>query len=278
VIVHLDGQWLAAADASVPISDRGFLFGDGVFETARLHHGAYFRLPDHLDRLRRSAELMRLPVPEAAGLEHVAHELARRNKLVEGTLRITITRGPTSSAHGTLLATLQPLPAAARQHAARGWRVITARTRRPPPAAVPPELKAIGRPYAILARLEAEHAAADDALLLSHDGYVAEGTAWNVFWCAAGRLFTPELRVGILGGITRGVLIEIATGLGLTVTQGAWTPDALEDADEIFASMTSLGVVSFQSLDGRSLPAERPVGERLLRHYWERVAAECAGE
>jgi branched-chain amino acid aminotransferase len=282
MIVHLDGAFIDAADAAIPIADRGFLYGDGIFETARLHRGRYFRLGDHLERLRSSAAVMRMPEPDPEHLAGIAATLADRNGLDEGSLRITLTRAadtrPGGPRFGTVLVTLTPVAAGWQDLADRGWSIITARTRRPAVDSVPAQLKGLGRPYALLARLEAQHAGADDALLLNSDGFVAEGPTWNVFWVRDGRIRTPQLDLGVLGGITRTVLFEAAADLGHEVEEGAWERAELEGAEEIFASMSSVGVVSVISLDGRALRGTRATAYALGARYRHIVARECGGE
>jgi branched-chain amino acid aminotransferase len=278
VIACLNGRFLPADDACIPISDRGFLFGDGVFETARLHRGRFFRLAEHLARLRRSAGMLQIPMPPEQQLADVARELARRGEYEEATLRIIVTRGADRTTSGVELVTLQPMPPDWRARAERGWRVITATTRRAAASSGPPALKAIGRSYALLARLEADAAGADDALLLSADDYVAEGPTWNVFWRVGERLFTPDTDVGILGGITRAIVSGIAADIGFDVRTGAYPATALDDADEIFATMTSVGIAAITELDGRRLAPRPAAAPELQKRYWQLVANEIAGE
>jgi branched-chain amino acid aminotransferase len=282
MIVYLDGAFIDAADAAIPIADRGFLHGDGIFETARLHRGRYFRLGDHLERLSTSAAVMHMPKPDHEQLAEIAAALAERNGLEEGSLRITLTRAADartgSPFFGTMLVTLAPVGAGWQDLADRGWSIVTARTRRPAVDSVPAQLKGLGRPYALLARLEAQHAGADDALLLNSDGFIAEGPTWNVFWLSNGCIRTPGLDLGVLGGITRTVLLEAAAELGHEVEEGAWGPAELNDAEEIFASMSSVGVVSIISLDGRPLRGIRATAHALRDRYRQIVARECGGE
>lgn len=276
MIVFLNGEWLPAEQARVSIDDRGLLFADGVFETALLFRGGWFRLDEHLERFRASAALWDLAVPALAELRDIAHRLARENRLADGSLRIVLTRG--TAAGTTLFATLHPTDEAWNERALRGWTLITAQTRRPSTAAVPAQLKALGRPYAILARLEAARAAADDALLLTDHGDVCEGPAWNVFWRTGDTLFTPDLELGVLAGVTRTVLLDLAPGLGYHVRTGAFPRESLEAADEIFATMTSVGIVSIRALDGRALPGATPAADRLRAAYWEVVARDAGAE
>ena len=273
MIAFVDGSFVEQASAVVPIADRGFLYADAVFETARLCEGGYFRLQRHLDRLEQSAATLRIPLPARSEIADIAFELAHRNQLRDGSFRITVTRG--SGAPGAdpfVAATLAPMPADWWDRAARGWRLITARTSTAPPSTVPPALKATGRTWSLLARHEAADAGVDDVVLLNPDGVVAEGPTWNVFWRRSDTLFTPALEVGVLAGVTRTEVIQLADEMGLQVEEGAYVPGELARAEEIFATMTSLGVVPARELDGRVLP-EPTAAARLQAAYWQRVAA-----
>jgi branched-chain amino acid aminotransferase len=274
MIVFLDGRFIPEEAAALSIHDRGFLFADGVFETALIHDGGCFRLGPHLDRLADSASALMLPPPPGE-LDAVIRELARRNGLRDANVRVTYTRG--AGMGPTLLVTVKP----AQDHGparSRGWSVITAGTRRPSPAAIPAHVKALGRTYSLLARAEAARAGADDALLLSDEGWVCEGPTWNVFWRTGDTLFTPSLDVGVLAGVTRTVLVDLAPGAGFGVREGRWDRGALDAADEIFATMTSAGIVPFRMLDGRDLPPETPAADVLQPAYWSRVKEEAAAD
>ncbi|HEU5207920.1 MAG TPA: aminotransferase class IV [Longimicrobiales bacterium] len=270
MIAWVDGEWLDETAASVPITDRGFLGADAVFETARLHDGGYFRLERHLERLEQSAAVLRIPLPPRSTLRDVAFQLAQRNALSDGSLRITVTRGSGSGSFA--LATIAPVSSAWRERAERGWTLITARVRTPPATVVPHVVKTTGRIWSLLARQEAADAGADDALLLTVDGHVAEGPTWNVFWRRADTLYTPALETGILDGVTRAEVIGLGRALGLQVEEGIYGRDALDYADEILATMSSVGPVNIRVLDRRPLP-EPELGPRLRSAYWAAVAA-----
>lgn len=280
MIVYLNGEWLPLEAARIPINDRGFLFSDGVFETARLHAGHYFRLEQHLARLGESARMLELAVPPNVELIQLAHRIADENHLSEGSLRITITRGAGGAGlktrgadQPTVLITIAPVADDWRGRAARGWTLITASTLRPSPHSVPAQLKALGRVYAILATLEAERAGADDALLLTANREIAEGPTWNFFWRKQRVIRTAALEGGILEGVTRRIMMEIARAEGYQVQEGLWPRNELDDADEAFATMTSQGVVPIRSLDGRALPPT-DCASLFQRRYWDMVAAE----
>lgn len=273
MIVYCNG-FMPAADARVAIDDPGFLYGDGVFETALLHAGGFFRLRQHLERFRGSAATMRIPAPEVAQVDAIMRRLARENDLRDASFRVTLTRGV---GQPVLLVTARPLDPDWTRRAAAGWRVITAGTRRPSTAAIPAQLKALGRTYALLARIEAADAGVDDALLLTDAGHICEGPSWNVFWIVGRTLYTPTLDAGVLAGVTRTALIELAAGAGFEVVEGLFPRDHLDQASEVFASMTSVGVVSLRELDGRRLDAQGGA-DALQKLYRQRVAAEAAAD
>src|SRR5690606_32764075 len=140
------------------------------------------------------------------------------------------------------------------------------------------QLKALGRPYALLARFEARAAGADDALLLTDQGFVCEGPAWNVFWRVGNTLFTPALDLGVLAGVTRTMLLQIAPTLGVDVDSGHVQRADLDSADEVLATMTSVGIVGIRARDGRVLPAATPAADRLRSAYWDAVLREAGAE
>ncbi|HEX6590253.1 MAG TPA: aminotransferase class IV, partial [Longimicrobiales bacterium] len=169
MIAYHDGEWLDEGDVRVPVRDAAFQSGHGVFESVRLHRGRYFRMDAHLDRLAGSAELVRIALPPADELAAILHELARRSALDEASARLTVTAGAPGGMP-SVIATIAAIPAGWRERAARGWRVVTARTRHPDPATLPPALKSLGRVYSVLARQEARDAGVDDVLMLLPDG------------------------------------------------------------------------------------------------------------
>ncbi|HEY0674385.1 MAG TPA: aminotransferase class IV, partial [Longimicrobiales bacterium] len=229
MIVYLNGAWLPESHACIPITDRGFLHSDGVFETARLHQGKYFRLDQHLERLQESARTLQLAAPSNQQLAELALEIARRNQLTEASLRITLTRGSggsglktTNARQPTLLITTSTIAADWKEQAAHGWTLVTAQTLRPAASSVPAQLKALGRVYALLATLEAEAARVDDALLLNAERQIAEGPTWNFFWRHGRVLRTAALEAGVLEGVTRRIIMDLAAAADFQVEEGRW--------------------------------------------------------
>jgi branched-chain amino acid aminotransferase len=145
--------------------------------------------------------------------------------------------------------------------------------RRPATTSIPAQLKGLGRSYALLAHYEAEDAGFDDALLLSADGFIAEGPTWNLFWRIGRTLFTPSLAAGILEGVTRSLLITLAMDEGFSVEEVLWGRDRLDRVDELFATMTSNGVVPITRLDANVF-SESSAAARLQAVYWQRVRSE----
>ncbi|MFW5951137.1 MAG: aminotransferase class IV [Gemmatimonadota bacterium] len=274
MIAWVDGEWVEESEGRVPIGDRGFLYGDGVYDTCRLYDGRWLRFEEHARRLHESAAVLGIrppPVPELAG---IADALRDRNaRIGHGVLRITVTRGSENGrGHGhRLVMTLKELPADWRERARRGWSCITAETRHPPPSVMPPRLKGQGRVFSLLARREAEAAGCDQALLLSVGGQITEGATWNVFWRTGEVVRTPHESTGLLAGVTRAVVMECVPGAGFRLETGVWERAELDDADEVFGTMTSLGIVPIHRLDGRSLPEPRVAVDALTPLYWERV-------
>ena len=282
-IAYVDGHFLPRENAYVHIDDRGFLLGDAVFETARWRHGSFFRLKQHLDRLRQSAETMSIAMPDT-DLVSIAADLAQRSNMPEASLRITLTAGRggkglsrKGAAPPSIVMTMNPVAADWQHRAANGWTVRTSPFHKPAQDSTPAHLKAVGRTFSQLAFLEAEAAGFDDALLLSATGLIAEGPTWNVFWRAGDSVFTPSLDVGVLEGVTRSIIAEIARDAGFAVHEVAAPRSALESADEIFATMTSLGVVPFAQLDARQFRlCEDSAASLIQNRYWSRVDAELA--
>ena len=275
MIVYVDGAFVDEERAVVSASDRGLLFGDAVFETGLLRNGGFFRLDQHLQRFAASAATLHLTHPALASVDDIVRRLARLNALANGNLRITLTRGVHAPC---LIAAIRPIDPAWTERARRGWTILTARTRRPSIASTPAQLKAVGRTYALLARLEATAAGFDDALLLTDHGIVSEGPAWNIFWRTGNALFTPAPDAGVLVGVTRSAILELAASAGFHVVEGLFPRADLDHADEIFATMTSLGIVSIRQLDSRALPAATPAADAFQPRYWAVVDAECAAD
>lgn len=279
--VYLNGSYVAEDEAAIPIDDRGFLYGDALYESLRLYRGGFFRFSEHWQRLARGARALRIEAPPEDELREIAGRLVQSNGVDDGSLRITLTRGRGGAGLGTLgvgpptlLVTLRSIPQARWRRAESGFTAIVASARRSP-VGLPSSIKSANRLDAILARLEADEAGVDEAILVSAEGDVAEGTTSNVFWRTGDRLCTPALDIGILPGVTRLTVLEVCRELDVDVEEGRWAVDALREAEEIFLTMSSLGPVRVVQLDGTVLtPPAAPLFPRVHDAYWALVARE----
>jgi len=282
VIVFLNGQFVPAEQAVVSVFDRSFLYGDGLFETVRVCHGKPFRWAEHLRRLERGAEFLRLRVPfDATALTRFARELSQRNQMPDCVLRVTLSRGvgprgysPKGADQPTLVMTLHPPPQLGAEKPPR-WRLITSSFRVPTHDRLALYKTANKLPH-ILARAEAEDRGADDALLLNTDSEVAETTSANLFWIRDKTVFTPPLCTGILAGVTRAGLLELCRSLGIECEEKSVRLDGLKKADAVFLTLSSLGIVEVAGLDEVSFKSSA-ITEVLREAHLQAVEKETRG-
>lgn len=259
-ICWLDGHLMPAAEASVSVFDHGLLYGDGVFEGIRFYHRRVFRLAAHLQRLADSARVLALELPlDAAGFGAAIAQTIAATPWESGYLRLVVTRGvgalgldPRSCSRPCMFIIADRLKLMA-EDSHRGARLIIAATRRLGADGLDPRIKSLNYLNPILARLEANHAGADEAIMLNTAGRVAEGTADNVFIVRERQLFTPPVTEGALDGVTRGILMELAAAAGIRAAERPLSPYDLYTADECFLTGTAAEVVPVAEIDGRPL-------------------------
>jgi len=272
MIVFLNGKFVPETEAVVSAFDRGFLYGDGLFETLRVHRGAPFRWDNHMRRFEQGAKLLNIPLPcPAHELRAQADELVRVNRTTEAVLRITLSRGvgprgysPRGAGSPTLVMSLHAAPDANCEPVPK-WRTITASFRLPSNERLA-QFKTCNKLTQIMARAEAEHAGADEALLLNTDGKVVEAASSNLFWISDATVCTPPLDSGILAGVTRIVVLEICARMDLPTREASIIPAELARADGVFLSMSSWGIVELTSLDGQEL-RQSPLVGRIREGY-----------
>ncbi len=265
----------------VSVFDRGFLYGDGLFETIRVYGGQLFRWAEHCERLLRGAEFLKIRLPYSpAELSEFARQLIERNQLPESLLRITLSRGVGPRGYSTigadspaLVITMHPAPTVDPQNPPR-WRLMTSSFRVPANERLA-MYKTCNKLAQILARAEAEAAGADEALLLNTDGEIAEAASSNLFWLEGGTVCTTPLSAGILAGVTRGLVLELCAALSLTCREKRMKPAALKKASGVFVTLSTLEVVEITRLDGFQLRQSKQVG--LIRQaYREAVRREIS--
>ena len=285
VRVHLNGSLVPESEATVPVFDRGFLFGDGVFESMRAVRGTIFRLGRHLARLERSASLAGLSPP--AGLGEAAAEVLRANRLDDARLRLTLTRGPGrpgdyvhAPGPPTVVITAAPFAGIDPQLHERGVMVAIPERRQVPPEVLDPTIKSISRLSLVLARREAAARGAHEAILLDAAGNLPEGTASNLFLVLGGRLLTPRVPGEALPGITREAVIEVARAAGIEVEEAPLPAALLHDTEEAFLTNSSWEVLPVVSVVGRPVGTGRPgpVARDLLGRYRGLLLRECGGD
>jgi branched-chain amino acid aminotransferase len=273
--VYLDGEVVDGADARIPVSDRGLLYGDGVFEVLRTANGRPFLLDRHLDRLAAGASAIGLALPPAV---LIATAVTRTAAALgeEARLRIVVTRGDASldrrlSDVGTprLLVIAEPLRLPPPEVYERGIRLATVARRMASPDSLDPRIKALSYLDRILALDEARRVGADEAVRLDQNGRVAECATANIFFVAKGALLTPPATMA-LPGVTRGVVLEDATAAAIPIGERAPLLAELAAADEVFVTSAVRGIVPVGVLDGvQRLPGT--VTRQLIARYRARL-------
>ena len=283
--IYIDGRFVPAAEARISVFDHGLLYGDGVFEGIRAYNGRVFRLDQHLKRLYNGAKGILLEIPLAVDeMREAVLEALRRNELTDAYIRLVVTRGvgdlglDPRKCHGgpTVFIIADAIELYPQEFYERGLELITVVTRRNLPEAVNPAIKSLNYLNNILAKIEVTRAGLLEGLMLNHEGYVAEATGDNVFLYSGGRLVTPPTSVGILEGITRGAVIELAAELGIPVSEERFTRLYVYTADECFLTGTAAEIIPVVAVDGRTIGDGRPgaVTRELMGRFRELTRAE----
>jgi branched-chain amino acid aminotransferase len=265
IIVNVGGRLTHRDEAAVSPFDSAVQGGDAVWEGLRLHRGRIFRLAEHLARLRRSAQALAFEsVPSHAEITEEIRRTLAANAMTDGVhIRLTLTRGikitsgmdPRLNQAGPTLIVLPEYKAPV--YAAAGITLITSSIRRPPPDCLDPKIHHANLLPSILAKIEANVAGADDALMLDQRGFVAETNATNVFCVTGGALGTPPA-VACPEGITRAAVLELVAGAGIACVIGDLSLVQLYTADEVFVTGTMGGIAPVIAIDGRVIGAGLP--------------------
>jgi branched-chain amino acid aminotransferase len=285
VWVQLDDRIVPEAEARVSVFDRGFMYGDSVFETFRVYNGCPFRLEAHLGRMARTAAALRMELPRSSGQigEDVGNVLDR-NGLKDAVVRIQASRGRGARGPGirgvtdpAWVVAAWPLPEDLGDRRSRGARLCTVSTRRPDPSTLPPDGKLGNYLNSVLAAAEASERDCDEALMLTPGGMLAECAGANFFFVSDEIVRTPALGLGVLPGVTRAVVLELAARGGLRIAESAYPPGVLDDASEVFVTNSLVGVWPVRSVDQRGYGVPGPLTSLLLEEYRERVFGETGG-
>ena len=264
--IFMNNRLVPEDEARVSVFDHGLLYGDGVFEGLRSYAGRVFRLDEHLDRLWASgrAICLEIPLSKEAMAQAVIDTLAA-NSLDDGYIRLIVTRGagtlgldPNRCSDPQVIIIADTISLYPREFYEQGLRIVSAATQRIQSAALSPRIKSLNYLNNIMAKLEGLQAGCVEALMLNHKGEVAECTGDNVFVVRAGRLLTPPPDAGILEGITRNAVMELADSAGINCREATLTRHDLYTADECFLTGTAAEVIPVVQIDGRMIGQGTP--------------------
>lgn len=283
ISIYIDGELLPESEAKISVFDHGLLYGDGVFEGIRFYNGRVFRLEEHIERLWDSARSICLEIPISRGeMTEALLETIRQNGLREGYVRLLVTRGvgnlglnPAQCKRPSIIIIATTIALYPKEVCEAGLTVVTCATRRTNTAALNPAVKSLNYLNNVMARIEANLASADEALMLNEAGNVAECTADNVFVIKHGQILTPPISAGALRGITRAVVFEIADELDLKLTETDITRHDVFVADECFLTGTAAELIPVVKVDGRVIGAGKPgpITKKMLGRFRELTRA-----
>src|SRR5689334_7117608 len=264
--VYVDGKYYSERDAKISVFDHGLLYGDGIFEGIRAYHGRVFKLKEHIDRLFYSAKalLLGIPLTHQEVMDAVV-ETCRQNKIRDGYIRLVVTRGagtlglnPNRCKNPSVIIIADKIQLYPPATYDRGLEIITVPTVRNLHSALNPAIKSLNYLNNILAKIEANNAGCEEAIMLNAEGFVSECTGDNLFIVKGGRLLTPPLSAGALYGITRQVVMELAEESGVAVGEPNLTRYDVFNADECFLTGTGAEIVPVVKVDGRLIGNGKP--------------------
>ena len=275
--IYFNGKLVGAEQAKVSVFDHGLLYGDGVFEGIRSYDGLIFKLDEHINRLYESAHTIMLAIPNGKrALADVVRQSLRVNRLRDAYVRLVVTRGvgdlgldPRKCRQPTVFVIADKIALYPRSLYERGLSLITVATQRNVPEALNPQIKSLNYLNNILAKIEATTAGYEEAIMLSHSGYVTECTGENIFIVKGRALLTPPPYIGVLRGITRRTVMELGGEQGLDVREDLLTRHDLFNADEVFLTGTAAEIVPVVKIDGRVIGkgSPGPVTASLLKGF-----------
>ena len=278
--VYLNDRVVPSAEAKISVFDHGFLYGDGIYETMRAYDGVVFMIDEHIRRLFRSASLIGLDIGKNADEVKLAiYETMQANNLKAAYVRLTISRGagaigldPALCKSPTFVVMAHEFKDYPKTYYEEGLRLIFSSVRRNLKEALNPQIKSLNFLNNILAKIEAIKADVDESLMLNAAGFLSEGTISNIFFVKDDILCTPSVECGILDGITRTIVLEIASRNGITAKEGEFRPEDLYAASEVFITNSTMEVMPVRRVDDKHFKAGE-VSKLLLSKYRDEVRA-----
>ncbi|MBL7131521.1 MAG: branched-chain-amino-acid transaminase [Candidatus Omnitrophica bacterium] len=264
--IYLNGKLVDKQDAKISVFDHGLLYGDGVFEGIRSYNCLVFKLKEHIHRLYDSAQaiLLKIPITKEAMIKIIITTL-KANKLRDAYIRVVVTRGegdlgldPRKCKSPSIFIIADKIVLYPKELYQKGLSIVTVPTPRNVPEALNPQIKSLNYLNNILAKIEAINFNAEEALMLNHDGLVAECTGDNVFMVKNHMLITPPTAVGVLAGITRQSVLDLSPKLGLKTEEKLITRYDLFNANEVFLTGTAAEIIPVVSIDGRIISSGKP--------------------
>lgn len=275
--IYIDGKYYGEKEAKISVFDHGLLYGDGIFEGIRAYNGRVFRLKEHIDRLFYSAKAILLDIPIShAEMVKAVVDTCRKNRVRDGYIRLVVTRGvgtlglnPNRCKNPSVIVIAGKIQLYPEELYQKGMEIVTVPTVRNLHSAVNPAIKSLNYLNNILAKIEANNAGCEEAVMLNAEGFVAECTGDNLFLVSGGQLLTPPLSAGALHGITRQVVMDLAKEAGLTVAEPNLTRYDLFNAEECFLTGTGAELVPVVKIDGRVIGTGKPgpVTRKLVTRY-----------
>jgi branched-chain amino acid aminotransferase len=264
--IFINGELFEKENAKISVYDHGLLYGDGVFEGIRSYAGKVFRMEAHLKRLWDSAKAIWLTIPmDKEEISKAIYETLRINRIEDGYVRLIVTRGagtlgldPNKTSNPQVIIIADKIALYPEEYYRNGLEIVTASTVRTSPAALSPRIKSLNYLNNIMAKVEGLQAGCMEALMLNHKGEVAECTADNIFAVRDKVLETPPKDAGILEGVTRSTIIELASTAGYSVREIALTRHDVYVADELFITGTAAEVMPVVKVDDRVIGDGRP--------------------
>lgn len=280
LVVCVNGEFYTKReDAKICVYDHGFLYGDGVFEGIRVYNGRVFRLDEHIERLYISAKSIMLTIPiSPEEMKRVTIETARKTGFKDVYIRLVVSRGigdlgldPRKCSKPSIVIIADAIALYPKEKYEQGIKVVTCSTRRTRPDSLNCEIKSLNYLNNILAKIETVHYGADEGIMLNDSGYVTEATADNVFIYQKGKLITPPAFIGILEGITRNTVIEIAKKIGHKVVEMPFSVHDIYGSDECFLTGSGAELIPVIEIDARSIGDGKPGKhfKKLLEAYQE---------
>ncbi len=280
----INNKIIAAGEAQISVYDHGLLYGDGIFEGLRFYSNKVFKLEAHLLRLQQSAEAISLKIPlSISQIQQAIAELIAQYPDDSGYLRLVVTRGagslgidPQKCPAANLFIIADELAVVNKVHTNSGIKMIVASTQRMPAESLDPKIKSLNYLNNILAKIEANAAGADEAIMLNARGFVTEGTVDNIFMIKNGKLMTPKTSDGLLHGITREVILQVAKELGLTVIETSLTIDQFLQADECFLTGTGAELIVVRQINEHVFkPGSPAIFPLIQKAFKQKIIEEC---